>query len=148
MSLTFAQFLAIVLTALALVPPGAHLLALPNKIHLPQERYLMVQQVYRGWAFLGVLPVAAAIANGWVAALVLQWRLPFFYSVTATLCLFGTLAIFFAWTLPANIATDNWVSKTPNWTALRRQWEYSHAANALITLVALCLSILTALYPR
>jgi hypothetical protein len=35
--------LALVLTALALVPAGAHLFALPNKIGLAQEQYFIVQ---------------------------------------------------------------------------------------------------------
>jgi hypothetical protein len=26
-----------------------------------------------------------------------------------------------------------------NWQALRRQWEYAHAANAVLTFAALCL---------
>jgi hypothetical protein len=34
MALRMVQFLAIVLTALALVPTGAHLFELPNKINL------------------------------------------------------------------------------------------------------------------
>ena len=36
-------WLAIILTALALVPAGAHLFALPNKISLTQEDYLVTQ---------------------------------------------------------------------------------------------------------
>jgi len=36
---------AILLTALALVPAGAHLLALPNKIGLPQAGYFVVQGI-------------------------------------------------------------------------------------------------------
>jgi hypothetical protein len=43
-------FAAIILTALALVPGGAHLLALPNKIGLTQADYFIVQGIYRGWA--------------------------------------------------------------------------------------------------
>jgi hypothetical protein len=36
MALRLIQFLAIMLTALALVPSGAHLAALPNKIAMAQ----------------------------------------------------------------------------------------------------------------
>jgi len=35
MSLRVIQFLAVILTALALIPAGAHLFELPNKIDLP-----------------------------------------------------------------------------------------------------------------
>jgi len=37
MSLRVVQFLAVVFTALAFVPAGAHLFALPNKIDLPRD---------------------------------------------------------------------------------------------------------------
>src|SRR5215813_851589 len=39
MALRLVQFLAIMLTALALVPSGAHLAALPNKMALAQAAY-------------------------------------------------------------------------------------------------------------
>ena len=37
----------------------AHLLELPHKIHLPAAEYLTVQQIYAGWALLGIVPLAA-----------------------------------------------------------------------------------------
>jgi hypothetical protein len=40
------------------------------------------------------------------------------------------LAIF-VWTFPTNQATNNWTVVPKNWNALRIQWEYSHAANAV-----------------
>jgi hypothetical protein len=41
MSLRVVQFLAILLTALALMPSGAHLFKLPNKIDLPRDVCVM-----------------------------------------------------------------------------------------------------------
>lgn len=38
------QFLAIIVSALTLIPAGAHLAALPNKIDLPQAEYFTVQE--------------------------------------------------------------------------------------------------------
>jgi len=52
-----------------------------------------------------------------------------------------TLAVFFAWTYPANQATGNWTSAPENWEQLRTDWEYSHAANAMITFLALLCSV-------
>ncbi len=40
-----AQLLALMLTALALIPVGAHLFALPNKIHLDQADYFVTQGI-------------------------------------------------------------------------------------------------------
>jgi hypothetical protein len=50
----------------------------------------------------------------------------------------ASLAIFFIWTYPANQATSNWTVASANWASLRTQWEYSHAANAVMTFLALC----------
>ena len=41
---------AVILTAVALVPSGAHLAELPNKLSLDRDQYFVVQQIYRGWA--------------------------------------------------------------------------------------------------
>jgi ABC-type nickel/cobalt efflux system permease component RcnA len=55
------------------------------------------------------------------------------------------LTIFAIWTLPVNRATNNWAKRLANWEELRRQWEYSHAANAGITFLAFCAVTLAAL---
>ncbi len=49
----------------------------------------------------------------------------------------GTQVLFWTFTFPANQLTENWTLVPDNWAALREQWEYSHAASALLNLVAL-----------
>jgi hypothetical protein len=39
--------------------------------------------------------------------------------------------VFWAFTYPANVATNNWTVVPDTWASLRRQWEYSHAAAPL-----------------
>ena len=55
MALRLIQFLAIMLTALALVPSGTHLAALPNKMAMTQASYFIAQQIYAGWALFGIV---------------------------------------------------------------------------------------------
>src|SRR5438128_11611919 len=55
MALRLIQFLAIMLTALALVPGGTHLAALPNKMAMAQAAYFIAQQIYAGWALFGIV---------------------------------------------------------------------------------------------
>lgn len=141
MGLTIVQFAAILLTALALVPGGAHALALRNKIGLPQERYFAAQQIYRGWALTGVVPVAAVAADLYLAYLLRGQPAAALPTLVGGLCVAATLAVFFIWTLPANMETDNWASTPPNWPALRARWEYSHAVNAALTLIGLGLVV-------
>ena len=115
-SLKVVQFLALMLTALALVPAGAHLFALPNKINFAAEQYFIVQNIYRGWSLFGIVLAGALVANLALAVLLRGRGRPFVLALIAFLCI-----------------------------ALRRQWEYSHAANALVTLVAFCSVVLSVL---
>lgn len=139
------QFLAVVLTALALIPGGAHLLAMPNKLGLDETAYFTVQGIYRGWALLGIVLVAALAADLALAVGSRRQRTPFRLALAGALCLAATLVVFFLWTFPANQATANWTAVPDDWAALRLQWEYSHAANALLTFIALCLVTLSVL---
>jgi hypothetical protein len=142
-----AQFFAVILTALALIPGGAHLLELPNKIGLPQDQYFIVQGIYRGWALIGIVLIAALVANLVLAFIQRARPLASGLALFAALCMAATLATFFVWTFPANQATDNWTTVPADWETLRRQWEYSHAVNAVVTFIALCsvtLSVLAA----
>jgi len=146
MALRVVQFLALVLTALALIPSGAHLFALPNKIGLAQEQYFIVQNIYRGWALFGAVLLGALIANLLLAIMLRGRAAPFVSALVAFICVAATLAVFFVWIYPANQATDNWTTIPEDWAQLRRQWEYSHAGNALVTFAAFCavtLSVLT-----
>jgi ribose/xylose/arabinose/galactoside ABC-type transport system permease subunit len=146
--LTVAQFLAIVLTALALVPAGAHLSELLNKIDLSQEEYFVVQSIYRGWALFGIVLFGALAANLILAVLVRRQRAPFWLALLASLLVAATLVIFFTWTYPANQATSNWTVVPENWQELRLQWEYAHVTNAVLTFLALCAVTLSVLLTR
>jgi hypothetical protein len=140
--------LAIILTALALVPAGAHLFVLPNKIGLGQEAYFLAQSLYRGWALFGILLISALAANIALSIILRGRGTSFYLAVAATLCMGATLAIFFIWIYPVNQVTNNWTVVPDNWTELRFQWEASHAANAAITFLALCCVTLAALVKK
>jgi hypothetical protein len=148
MGLRIAQFLAIVLTALALVPTGAHLFELPNKIGLAQDAYFIVQGIYRGWALFGVVLFGALAANLALTFMVRRHRGAFWLALLAFLLVAATLVVFFTWTYPANQATANWTEVPANWQELRQQWEYAHATNAVLAFVALCAATLSTLMAR
>ncbi len=75
-------------------------------------------------------------------------RAPFRLALLAFVIIAATLVIFFAWTYPANQATSNWTIAPDNWRELRVQWEYAHAANAVLTFIALCSVVLSVLMAR
>jgi hypothetical protein len=148
MGLRLIQFLAITLTALALVPAGAHLAALPGKIGMTAEQYFTVQGIYRGWALFGVVLFGVLLIDIVLAAAQRRWRGPFWLAVLAFLLMAASLAVFFTCTFPANQATANWTSIPENWPALRYQWEFGHAGSALLTFLSLCAVVLSVLLPR
>ena len=136
--LRITQFVAMVLTALSLVPLGAHLAELPNKINLAQSDYFIAQNVYRGWDLFGVVMIGAVLANLVLAVLLRDNRTAFGLVLVNLLCLVGALTIFFAFTYPANQATNNWTVIPAGWQSLRLEWELSHAVNAVIAFAGFC----------
>jgi len=132
------QFIAMVLTVLTLVPLGAHFFALPNKIHLAQTDYFIVQNIYRGWALFGLVMIGAVLANLALAVLMRRDGVAFVLVVLNLLCLIVTLLVFFAFTYPANEATNNWTVIPADWQSLRWQWEASHAVNAVLAFGGFC----------
>jgi hypothetical protein len=143
-----AALLAILLTALALVPAGAHFFELPNKIGLSRDDYFVVQNIYRGWALFGIVLFGALAANLWFAIALRRQRTAFWLALAGFVLVALTLAIFFTWTYPTNQATANWTVAPENWEALRTQWECAHATNAVLTFMALGAVTLAALIAR
>lgn len=141
------QWIALVLMGILLVPSGAHLLTLPNKIGLAADPYFIVQGIYRGWAWFGAVLLAALGAN--FAVTVLFWNdgIARWLALVAFLAVVASLAIFFVWVYPGNQATVNWTFVPENWAMLRRRWEYGHAAGAIVILLgfaALAAAVVTA----
>ena len=91
------QFVVVVLFALALVPVGAHLLARPNKIGLPQEQYFTTQAVYLGWGLPTSIVLIAAIEASLALTIAVRGQgavfwlvLAGFVLITATLVIYST----------------------------------------------------------
>jgi hypothetical protein len=141
-------FVAVMLTALALVPAGAHFFELPNKIGLAQDDYFTVQGIYSGWSLFAMALFGALAANLVTAILLRHQPQPFRLALAAFALIAATLIIFFVWTYPANQATSNWTVVPEGWESLRADWEYAHAVNAVLTFLALGCVTLSALAMR
>ncbi|HJY28158.1 MAG TPA: hypothetical protein VJ306_09040 [Pyrinomonadaceae bacterium] len=115
----------------------AHLLELPNKINLSRDNYLIVQQIYRGWALLAIVVFGALLSTLALTITLRHQRKAFILALVAFLCIAGTQIVFWTYTYPTNEITNNWTTLPENWAALRRQWEYSHATSALLNLLAM-----------
>jgi hypothetical protein len=134
MVLKTVQFLAVVLTALALASSAVLLSALPHEIGVLQDTYYVVQRGYGGWPQIGAL-----IANAALAVLVRSQPVPFWLAVVGFMTIAATLAIFILWipqwiTVPDNNVLISGFRVSDWW----RQWDYGHAANAILTFIGLC----------
>jgi len=137
MLIRWTLFASILLVALSLMPAGAHLLALPNKIDMNAADYLASQQAYRGRAYVGVFVVLALVATAALAWTARESSAAFVPALVAFACLAATQVVFWTLNFPANRVTHNWGTLPENWEALRLRWETGHAVSALLTLVAL-----------
>ncbi len=132
---SIVSFIALVLTAIALIPAGAHVFEMSGKMKLGRDAYFVVQGLYRGWAFFGIAIVGAFLACLANAVLPGNQRDRLF-SLFAALMIAASLAIFFAYVYPANQITRNWTTISANWKNLRYQWEWGHAVSAVFTSLA------------
>jgi len=131
---SLASLLALVLTAVALMPAAAHVLELPNKLPLAREAYLTVQQIYRGWNRAGFVVIAAIVATLWFAVVADESaEIP---ATLAFVAILMTQVVFWVYTYPVNRRTNNWTEAPEDWEQLRDRWEISHAASALLTFAA------------
>jgi hypothetical protein len=145
MKLKTLRFFSLFCTALVMGAALAHLLELPNKISLTRDAYFTAQQLYRGWALLGILIAAALLSTAALTIVVRHTPRVFPLTLLALLCLVGAQVVFWTFTYPANRATNNWTFLPDNWQDLRQQWEYSHAVGAGLNMGALGTLILSVL---
>jgi hypothetical protein len=137
MTLKLLRFLSLLFVALSPAPAMAHLLELPHKIGLSAEQYLTVQQIYGGWALLGIVIAGAVLSTLALLAVERMQGERVGPTLLALVCLIGAQLVFWIYTYPVNVQTRNWTTLPDNWIALRAQWEYSHAAGAVLSLLAL-----------
>jgi hypothetical protein len=131
------QALAVISVALLLVPTGAHIFEMPNKLALAPQDYLTVQKIYRGWDLFGFVIAASLLATAAHAYFVrsnresLQWSLLALIGIVCTQLLFWTLIY------PLNELTQNWSVLPSDFENARRQWEYAHGACFALNLMSL-----------
>jgi hypothetical protein len=148
MAAQIVRFFSLLFVGLALAPALAHVLQLPHKMDLPGDDYLRVQQLYAGWAWLGVVVLGALITTFLLTILVRTRLRQFALACVAFGSVLVTQVIFWMFTFPVNRQTQNWTTLPSNWMMLRERWEYSHATAAvfdLLAFVAVVIAVLAAI---
>jgi hypothetical protein len=144
-TLNLIRFITVIATAVSLGAGLAHVLSLPHKMQLGRDDYLTVQQIYFGWALVGIALVVALLGSVWLTAATWKRGAGAPWTAVAALCIAATLVVFFVVIFPVNRVTVNWTTMPANWESLRRRWEYGHAVDTglyFIALSALTVSLL------
>jgi hypothetical protein len=68
------RVLAVLAVSLYLIPGGAHVLEMSNKLALPLADYMIVQGIYAGWDHTAYALLAALVFT--IAHAIVVWRLP------------------------------------------------------------------------
>lgn len=123
-------------TGLAMGAALAHLLELPNKIGMSQQDYFTTQMAYNGWNRLAWLLLAELVGLVGMAVIYRHHRAVRNPALAALFFLICAQVVFWIFTFPTNMATENWTVVPERWEVLRNSWEYSHAAGALLQFAA------------
>lgn len=149
MVLKLVRFISLICAALIAGIAFCHALELPNKMTLPAETWLTVQQIlYRGFgAKAGPIEVGAVVSSLMLLFLVRKRRSAFVWSLIASVCFVAGLVLWFQVINPMNLLIDSWTGTTlpTNWTAARDQWEYGHVAHATLFILGLIASVIAIL---
>jgi hypothetical protein len=136
------RFVVIMLTAISMAAAFAHLLEMPAKLKFDGSMWLVLLQTLYPPAFGrigGGAEVGAVVGNVLLAFVVRRRRAAFCWTLLAAVCLISVHACFWILVAPVNVAMLGLTPETlpPDWTRLRDQWEYTHAARAVLQIIAL-----------
>jgi hypothetical protein len=142
MLVKFWRLGTIMLTALSMGVALCHLLEMPAKITFDGAVWLTLLQTLYPPAFgtVGAFFEVGAVATVVVLAFLVRQHWPaFLWTLLGAICLVATHAAFWVWIAPVNATMAPLTPATlpANWMGLRNQWEYTHAARALLQIIAL-----------
>lgn len=147
------QFFTIMFVALSMSMAFCHLLEMPVRLQYDPGLWSSVTNVAGTYRFFGP-PVGAILEGGaWVLAVIWaivarkQSRAVFYLALLGALCMVLTQVAWWSFVFPVNKLMVTWTpdSLPENFAALRNQWEYTHAARAVLQITGLGLIVSSAL---
>jgi hypothetical protein len=135
------RFITIMLTSLSMAMAFCHLLEMPAKMTYDGALWLMLlKTLYRAFGTIGGFIEVGAVVTAVVLSFLVRRRRPAFgWTLTGAICLIAAHAAWWIWVAPVNATMAPLTPETlpADWTRLRDQWEYTHAARAVLQIIAL-----------
>jgi hypothetical protein len=134
------RFVTLMLAALTTGMAFCHLMELPAKMRYDAQAYLTVQQTYPYFGTVGAVLEPGSIAAAAVLCFLVRKQRPSFWlTLAGTLLLAAALAAWFTFVAPMNAELATWAPESipADWTDVRDQWEYAHAARAILQIAGL-----------
>ncbi len=155
MTIKILRFITLLFVALSMAMAFCHLLQLPPRMSYDAEMWRSTQSMYQ---YFGP-PVGAIIEGGaWVLAVILAFAVRRHYpayrwTLLCAICMVAAQAAWWLFVNPVNEVMVHWTVATmpPDWTAYRQQWEFTHAARAILQIIgfsALVISTLVETVPE
>ncbi len=151
MSIQTFRFTTIVLTAFSLSLSMAHLMEFPQRMKFDQQLWVKVtvfENLYALFGSVGAVFEIGAILTAFILAFLVRGRgQTFAWSLGGAVLLLVAFVSWIVFVADANAELAKWLTNPvpPDWTRTRNQWEYAHAANALIKIVAFSLLVISLL---
>lgn len=145
MGLKILQFFTILFVALSMSMAVCHLLEMPVRLGYAPALWSRVTNIEGTYRLFGP-PVGAVLEGGaWILAVVLAFlsrmkrRAVFYLVLLGVLCMVLTQVAWWTFVFPVNNQMVDWTptSLPADFAALRNQWEYTHAARAVLQIIGL-----------
>lgn len=135
------RLITIMLTALSMGMALDHLLEMPAKMTYDGTLWLtLLHTLYGTFGTIGAFIEVGAVVTAVVLVVLVRRRRPACgWTLVGALCLVVAHVAWWVWVAPVNAAMAPLTPATlpADWMRLRDQWEYTHAARAVLQMVAL-----------
>ena len=145
------RFITLMLASFSLSLSMTHLLELPQRMKFDQQLWVKVtvfENVYRLFGSVGAFFEITAILTAVVLIFLVHRRgSAFYWTLGGTILLVLAFVSWITFVAPMNAEFARWLTNPVplDWTRYRNQWEYAHAANALIKIIGLSLLVISVL---
>jgi hypothetical protein len=142
------RFLTIILVSLSMAMAFCHLLQLPPRMSYDSAQWVATQSLYQLFGTVGAFIEVSAVLLAAVLSLAVCRRRPAFrWTLFGAACLLVAHAAWWVFVAPVNAEISTWTPDAipGDWTWWRSQWEYTHAARAILEILGLSALVLSVL---